>query len=137
MPVAPCMVAQQRADVATTGIATGDVAGLCRALIRGAAEPIKTPAASPAARAARPPGRRARVRPRQPAAEHAGRHATNDDSPAPAWPSIAASLPSLPFFGRLPPSSSSCKVMTHILFSFEWCIVYYEWELSLGGKKYV
>jgi len=101
----------------------------CRTLIRGAAEPNKTPAAAKASQwpssrrcpssAVRPPGRRARVRPRQPAAEHAGRHATNAGSPAPARPSIAASPPSLPFPGRLPPPSSSFKVMTYILFLFE------------------
>jgi len=40
---APCMVARQRADVATTGIATGDVAGLCRATDLGAAVPCPDP----------------------------------------------------------------------------------------------
>ena len=58
---------------------------------------------------------------------------TDAASPGPR-PALHCRLPSLPFLGRLPPSSSSCKVMTRILFSFEWWIVYYEWELSLGEK---
>jgi len=37
--VAPCMVARQRPDVATTEIAIVDVVGLCRATDLGAAVP--------------------------------------------------------------------------------------------------
>ena len=40
---APCMVARQRSDVATTGIAIVDVAGLCRATDLGAAVPRPDP----------------------------------------------------------------------------------------------
>ena len=118
--------ARQWADVATTGITTGDVAGLCRTTDLGAAVLRPDPWRG---RAEYNPSGQSRLPEQQTPPAHAW-----PPRPPPAWPSVAASLHSLPFPGRLPPFSSSFKVMTHILFLVERWIGFYEWELRLGVK---